>query len=112
MTIIYNIKKDKKRIFDSLFVKNNKGKCYLIINNKKYDLCEECPLDFKERNENIIIRLIEIKKMENLSYMFYRCSSLSSLPDISNWNTTNVNNMSDMFLGCSSLSSLPKWYKN
>ena len=40
------------------------------------------------------------------------CSSLSSLPDISKWNTNSVKNMSYMFLGCSSLSSLPcisKW---
>ena len=37
---------------------------------------------------------------------------LSLLPDISKWNTSNVNNMSGMFFGCKSLSSLPdisKW---
>ena len=47
--------------------------------------------------------------------MFCGCSSLSSLPDISNWNTNNVINMSSMFRGCSSLSSLPdisKWNTN
>ena len=51
----------------------------------------------------------------NLSWMFYGCSSLSYLPDISKWNTNNVNNMSGMFNGCSSLSSLPdisKWNTN
>ena len=44
--------------------------------------------------------------------MFCDCSSLSSLPDISKWNTSNVINMSYMFYACSSLSSLPdisKW---
>ena len=44
--------------------------------------------------------------------MFYGCSSLSSLPDISKWNTINVNYMASMFCGCSSLLSLPnisKW---
>ena len=44
--------------------------------------------------------------------MFFGCSSLSSLPDISKWNTINVNDMRFMFYGCSSLSSLPdisKW---
>ena len=44
--------------------------------------------------------------------MFSYCSSLSSLPDISKWNTSKVNNMNDMFRYCSSLSSLPdisKW---
>ena len=47
--------------------------------------------------------------------MFSKCSSLLSLPDISNWNTNNVTNMSRMFYRCSSLSSLPdisKWNTN
>ena len=39
-------------------------------------------------------------------YMFYGCSSLLSLPDISKWNTNKVTNMSDMFFECSSLSAL------
>ena len=44
-----------------------------------------------------------------------RCSSLSSLPVISKWNTNNVTNMNDLFFGCSSLKSLPdisKWNTN
>ena len=32
--------------------------------------------------------------------MFYGCSSLSSLPDISNWNTNNVTDMNYMFYEC------------
>ena len=47
--------------------------------------------------------------------MFWGCLSLSSLPDISKWNTNKVYNMSNMFDGCSSLSSLPdisKWNTN
>ena len=44
--------------------------------------------------------------------MFSNCSSLISLPDISKWNTKNVEDMSLMFNGCKSLISLPdisKW---
>ena len=41
-----------------------------------------------------------------MSSMFSRCSSLSSLPDISKWNTNNVTNMSYIFSGYSYLSSL------
>ena len=44
--------------------------------------------------------------------MFRGCSSLSSLPDISNWNTNKVTDMRNMLDKCSSLSSLPdisKW---
>ena len=40
-----------------------------------------------------------------MSYMFYKCSSLTSL-NLSNFNTNNVNNMSRMFSNCSSLTSL------
>ena len=43
----------------------------------------------------------------NFAYMFYNCSSLEYLPDISNWNTKNVVIMRGMFYGCSSLKSLP-----
>ena len=39
--------------------------------------------------------------------MFAACNSLIYLPDISNWNTSNVENMSFMFAGCKALSSLP-----
>ena len=42
-----------------------------------------------------------------MSGMFYKCESLISLPDISNWNTMNVTNMVGLFYECSSLISLP-----
>ena len=48
----------------------------------------------------------------DMSYMFGKCSSLDSLPDISEWNTSNVKYMQFMFEGCESLLSLPdisKW---
>ena len=51
-------------------------------------------------------------KSINLSYMFYECKALISLPDISKWNTENVKKMEKMFYGCSSLIILPdisKW---
>ena len=39
--------------------------------------------------------------------MFSECYSLISLPDISKWNTSNVENMRYMFSGSNSLISLP-----
>jgi surface protein len=39
--------------------------------------------------------------------MFYDCSSLESLPDISKLNTDKINNMNGLFYGFSSLKSLP-----
>ena len=58
-------------------------------------------------------KLTEIQGMENLntlevtdmSYMFYNCSSLTSL-DLSGFKTAKVTNMSAMFYGCSGLTSL------
>jgi surface protein len=38
-----------------------------------------------------------------MNEMFAQCSSLKSLPDISNWNTDNVFEMYDLFEGCTSL---------
>ena len=35
--------------------------------------------------------------------MFYGCSSLISLPDLSEWNIKKVIDMSDIFYGCLSL---------
>ena len=41
MTIIYNIDKnqDKLFIFDETFVKNNKNKCYILVEGEKKELC-------------------------------------------------------------------------
>jgi len=43
-----------------------------------------------------------------MSNMFYGCSSLSSLPDISKWGNNNVINKENMFFNCSKLSNPPK----
>jgi len=126
LSIIYNKGKNGIiKLFDSEFVKNNKGKCYLLINNKITELVEKIDYHnyFNNNNERKIkIRIIENKSysffsgysngITNMSYMFYRCTSISSLPDISKWNTNNVTNMNYMFYRCLSLSSLPdisKW---
>ena len=39
--------------------------------------------------------------------MFYGCNSLSSLPDISKWNTSNVTDMSYMFSLCNESLKIP-----
>ena len=43
--------------------------------------------------------------------MFNGCSKLSSLPDISKWNTNNVTNYEDIFDQCLKLSKLPNIFK-
>jgi len=47
-----------------------------------------------------------------MSYMFNGCLSLSYLPQINKWDTSNVNIMSSIFSSCPSLVYLPeidKW---
>ena len=45
------------------------------------------------------------EKVTDMSYMFYNCSSLTSL-DVTHFNTANVRDMDNMFFSCSSLTSL------
>ena len=102
INIIYDINGKKNvNIFGTEFVENNKNICKMIIDNKEYELSENYNV---KRNSNILkIKLKEINNVINMSFMFYRCSSLSSSPDISKWNTNNVTNMTCMLYGCNSL---------
>jgi len=117
INIIYDIKEENKiRIFGSKFVENNKDICKMIIDNKEYEIREEYNIENYKNNDNKLkIILKGINNVTDMNEMFCRCVSLSSLPDISKWNTNNVTNMSGMFSYCASLSSLPdisKWNTN
>ena len=106
ITIIYkNFKENEVRLFGEKFVKNNKDNCKIIINNKILPLKESYVID--KNDEMLEIKLTGIKNIKNMSYMFFWCQSLSSLPDISKWDTSNVTNMSWMFSWCISLQYLP-----
>jgi len=120
INIIYDInKKDKYiendenaiNIFGGEFVKNNKNISKILIDDEEYEIKEQFYI--KNYNKKILkIKLKGINNITNMIGMFCNCSSLSSLPDISKWNTINITNMSGMFCNCSSLSSLPdisKW---
>ena len=48
-----------------------------------------------------------IYKVVNIRGLFYGCSSLESLPDISKWNIDNVNDISEIFANCFSLKKIP-----
>ena len=97
--------KYKIKLFGEKFIENNKNNCKIIIDNKEQDLIEYLKIN---KNKKILkIKLKKIKAITNMSYMFNECKSLTSLPDISNWNTNNVTNMSYMFYGCNLLTSLP-----
>ena len=114
--IIYDIKRDDKyiQIFGDDFVRNNRDKCKMIIENKEYEIAEKYNVNNNNNNKlNIILK--GINNVTDMGRMFYECKSLSSLPDISTWNTNNVTNMQSLFKECNSLLSLPdisKWNTN
>ena len=100
MTIIYKNNNKKVKIFDELFIKCNKDKCYILIDDKMNEICSE--YEFNKKEENIIIKLIEYDNIEDMSYMFLNCKSLLSI-DISKWNMNNIKYFYCMFFGCSSI---------
>ena len=58
---------------------------------------------------------LKTNNITNMNMMLYGCSSLKYLTDLSKWKTNNVTTMNMMFYGCSSLKSLPhlsKWKTN
>ena len=109
MTLIYSIdyNKDSIRIFGKDFVENNKNNCYLIKDGKQKELCEW--LNIKKvsiENDKLEIKLIEYKNVTDIHSIFYYCTSLVSVPDISKWNAIDITKMNYMFYNCTSLVSL------
>ena len=101
---VNKINHKKKMIFGKNFVKNNRDKCKIIFMGEEIELCHD--LETIDNNE-IEIKLKGISNITDMSYMFAGCMLISSLPDISQWNTQIVINMSHLFSGCESLLSLP-----
>ena len=86
ITIIYKIQKneDSVKLFGEDFIKNNINNCYWLIDCLKIKICEKYTLNLEQRNKDILeIKLIETNKIINMNNMFYWCTSLKSLPDIS-----------------------------
>ena len=102
ITIIYETRIDGDvKIFDKKFVDNNKNNCRIKYKNNIYELKE----NFETFEDILEIKLIGY--INDMSYMFYGCRSLKSLPNISLWNTSKVINMNYMFYDCKSLVYLP-----
>ena len=113
MTLFYEINEYPVKIFGYQFVEHNKNNCYLLINDEVKELCTQLNKNEINLENNMLkIKLIEINTITDMSSMFdcgfCEFNSLISLPDISKWNTTNVEDMSYMFSDCRSLESLPE----
>ena len=89
------------------FVKNNRNKGTLIINdNIKIDHLED---KYKLQNDEKKIRVkIDFKnnKINDFSEMFYCCSSLTSIYQLKDLNVSNGNNFNCMFCGCALLNDI------
>lgn len=60
---------------------------------------------FKDLNNKVsLIAVGDISGITNMEYMFYECSSLTSVPL---FDTSNVTNMGSMFQTCTSLTTVP-----
>ena len=99
-----NESSNKIRIFGDKFVINNKNNFKILINNEEKELCEYYEYNSdKIMDDTLIVKLFINKNLKDMSYMFYRCSSLIYISDISKWNTDEVNSFRYMFSKCSSL---------
>ena len=73
---------DVIKIFGKYFVKQNKNKCEIIYNNKKYKLKEyfdEIDNKYNLKINEIKIKLIGINNIINMKDMFHGCIHLTSL---------------------------------
>ena len=83
-------------IFGEKFVENNEDNIELVINNKQNSLVKNYILKKGENHITLIIK----KKLINLSYMFYECSSLKNIEELKYLDVKNVNDFSYMFENC------------
>ena len=103
ITLIYKIEKNKNRIriFGEIFVNNNKDKCYIKYKDKKYELdIYFLKTNIEEKDNLLELKLIQTANFTNISYMFYNCFSLFSIPDIDNLKINDVIDLNYMFYFC------------
>ena len=120
MTIKYRINKydNQIKIFGKQFINKNQYNCKMIVEGKEQNISEKIDVNEKMKKQRVLeIKLIEKRTINDMSYLFGgdyidNCKSLIELPDIDNWDTTNIQDMSRMFKYCELLPYLPdisKW---
>ena len=141
LTLKYLIQKDKCNVilFSKKFIKNNKNKLCIYINNEKFEPCYQLDIRKIKVINNILdvkLKILEeIKYLENMFNssdlmsisgfsgldnkninsiwsMFENCKSLNYIEDIDYLNTSNIEKFNHIFFNCISLESLPdisKW---
>ena len=84
------------KLFGSDFVENNKEVCSIMFDNKELQLTEILKLN-ENRKKSIEIRLIGVDKINDISFMFHKCSSIISIKGISNIDTSKFTTMKSLF---------------
>ena len=101
------------QVFNFNFVEKNKNNFKLLIGDKEIELQAYINKKYIKNYNNLsFIKLKQIKKPIDISSMFENISTLKSIPNISNIDTSEVINMSEIFKGCKLLETLPdisKW---
>ena len=100
--IIYKNNEINKKIklFNKIFISNNKERAKIFIKNKQYKLREYL------ENKKYFIQIIKIKFFDYIFYlncMFKYCESLVSLKYFENINTKKLKEFYSLFEGCNSL---------
>jgi len=116
INIIYNIDQKSRelgkiKLFGKNFVITNKNNIKIEIKDKEYELMEEYDIN-NISEDKLEVKLKILQTITDLSFMFDNCLSLSSISNLSKFDSYEILNMKDMFNGCSSLKSLPdisKW---
>ena len=104
MTIQYSCKNLKEiRVFGDKFVKNNKKNFSIYIKEKKHELVPNLIMKDEFKTGDYLIINIKLEKIKNMSFMFYGCSELKSIVQISDFTKHNINSMGSMFYNCTSL---------
>ena len=55
---------------------------------------------------------MEYSNVTDMSFMFNECNSFHSLPDVSNWDISNVKSVTKIFGGCNELLNIPNKFKH
>ena len=99
------------KLFGKKFVKTNKDKGFLLINNSISELSLFMD-DKKIKDRQIKVSLIEEKTITSMSFMFHYCPNLISITENSKWDAENIKYLDCMFHHCPSLTIIPdinKW---
>ena len=104
MDITYKINNNpidrKVRLFDEVFVENNKDLLSVSVNGVAGPLTVYYMNNNNKKELNVKLEEKKGKKITNMSYMFNNCKNLDNV-DFKNWNTYNIFSMEATFQLCS-----------